>query len=288
VKQWKKTLMVFRTTMLMCLAGNPNQAKLKLSKESLHGFYDWIYGNEIMTRSPAPSLKVLMTAERKAWRKISIMLHEGSTLQSAIDDLRHDHMFWLLETYELVDRGKGAGDHFNDRSRSRSRDPYQGGDQWWKPKSNPWAPNGLGKGNGKDRRKVREIRQWQGHWAIYDPNGKMYCKKHLVYQKCQGKCGKSHNCPRFKDDGAACDADHLPGPDCPHHRMPAAAETAPAPRLTKQWATCYPAGKFYCNNFLYDFNCRGKCGRSHKCPIMKADGTACDADHVPGPGCPHY
>ena len=70
-KTWKQTMTVFRTTLLMCLAGNPNQVKLKLTKESLDEFYEWIYGDQLMTRTPAPSLKVIMYTERKAWKKIS-------------------------------------------------------------------------------------------------------------------------------------------------------------------------------------------------------------------------
>jgi hypothetical protein len=49
---------------------------------------------------------VVMFAERKAWRKISIMLHEGSTLQYAMEKLRNDHMFWIREVYERVGKAR--------------------------------------------------------------------------------------------------------------------------------------------------------------------------------------
>jgi hypothetical protein len=48
-KQWKQTMTVFRTTLLMCLTGNPNQTKLKLTKMSLDEFYDWLYDAALLS-----------------------------------------------------------------------------------------------------------------------------------------------------------------------------------------------------------------------------------------------
>jgi hypothetical protein len=232
-KQWKHTMTVFRTTLLMCLAGNPNQTKLKLTKVSLDEFYDWLYGDQMLTRTPAPSLKVVMYTERKAWRKISIMIHEGLTLEAALKRMREDTMFWIMEVYERVNRGKGNGD-YTDRSRSPGKGNWDNTKGWdTKGKTKYWDPKGKSKGKAK----WNAAQPWQAPapaasappsspvaappkhktWAKVDPKGKEYCKKHLVHQNCAGKCGRSHNCPIQKADGTPCNATHMPGPLCPHY-----------------------------------------------------------------------
>ena len=223
-KQWKQTMTVFRTTLLMCLAGNPNQANLKLTKESLDEFYDWMYGDELLQRSPAPSLKVVMYTERKAWKNISIYVHEGSTLQDALAKVRTDSMFWIREVYERIGRGKGTGEYPDSRSRSRDKGSQDKG-------------KSKGKGKAKGKSKWGAAAAWPpaqatapataaAHsptpqkgktWAKVDPKNKEYCKKHLVYQNCPGKCGRSHNCPILKLDNTPCNQNHLPGPACPHY-----------------------------------------------------------------------
>jgi hypothetical protein len=231
-KTWKQTMNVFRTTLLMCLAGNPNQTKLKLSKESLDDFYEWIYGEQMLTRQPAPSLKVVMYTERKAWKQISIWVHEGMTLQDSLKKIREDTFFWIMEVYERVGRGKGSGEYADKGREGKGKWDKGKGD---KGKGKAWD-SALAKGKAKGKAKWNASPSWQSSpqasasssaapaaplkqktWAKTDPKGKEYCKKHLVYQNCPGQCKRSHNCPIMKQDNTPCNGNHLPGPNCPHY-----------------------------------------------------------------------
>jgi hypothetical protein len=229
-KQWKQTMTVFRTTLLMCLAGNPNQTKLKLTKVSLDDFYEWLYGDQMLTRSRAPSLKVVMYTERKAWRKISIMVHEGLSLEAALKKMRDDSMFWIVEAYERVNQ-RNNGERTN-RSRSPGR--------YWDPPGNKSERGMLKNWDPRVNDKVK----WPKNWATFNPKGREYCKMHLVHYDCPGKCGRSHSCPILRADGAPCNGNHVPR-------------------------------QHYAASLL----------RSRNCPIRKADGSPCNGDNVPGP---HY
>ena len=157
-------------------------------------------------------------------------MHEGSTLQDALAKVRTDSMFWIREVYERIGRGKGNSEY--PESRSRSREKGSKG-KWDKSKGKPWDSKGKAKG----KTKWSAAATWQSAqtaapaaatahsptpqkgktWAKVDPKNKEYCKKHLVYQNCPGKCGRSHNCPIMKLDNTPCNANHLPGPACLHY-----------------------------------------------------------------------
>ena len=51
-RQLERTHTVFRTTLLMCIAGQPQFAHLRLSKETLDEWYEWFYGEDIAGRQP--------------------------------------------------------------------------------------------------------------------------------------------------------------------------------------------------------------------------------------------
>ena len=55
-----------------------------LSLEDARAFYDFIEGPDVATRRPAPSLGVIMVAERKAWREIALKIHSGLALSQAV------------------------------------------------------------------------------------------------------------------------------------------------------------------------------------------------------------
>ncbi|CAK9062794.1 unnamed protein product [Durusdinium trenchii] len=96
-RQLERTHTVFRTTLLMCIAGQPQFAHLRLSKETPDEWYEWFYGEDIAGRRPPPSERVLQFAERNAWRKIHDLVHSGTPLTEALSKLRHDHLFWQRE-----------------------------------------------------------------------------------------------------------------------------------------------------------------------------------------------
>ena len=45
--------MVFRTTLLMCIASSPQFSNLAVTKQDLDDWYEWFYGGDIAGRSPA-------------------------------------------------------------------------------------------------------------------------------------------------------------------------------------------------------------------------------------------
>ena len=47
-------------------------SSIKLTKAELDEFYTFLFGDTTMGREPTPSLGVLMTAERKAWRLLCL------------------------------------------------------------------------------------------------------------------------------------------------------------------------------------------------------------------------
>eukprot|EP00971_Amphidinium_carterae_P166976 3309072-Amphidinium_carterae.1 len=81
---WRSRLQVWRTSLLMCLVAHPHHLHLQLEMDVLDRFYSFIDGPEISKRSPPPSLAVMMRAERSAWRRVSIALHDGSSLMESI------------------------------------------------------------------------------------------------------------------------------------------------------------------------------------------------------------
>ena len=76
-RQLERMRMVFRTTLLMCIAGQPQFAHLHITKDALDEWYDWLYGEDIVGRRPPPSDRVHHIAERNAWRKIHDLVHSG-------------------------------------------------------------------------------------------------------------------------------------------------------------------------------------------------------------------
>jgi hypothetical protein len=77
IEQWKKQVMVFRTSLLMCMGIFPQFKQFDASKDDMDSFYKFLYGPDIASKSPAPTLRVLMITERKAWREIALLFHLG-------------------------------------------------------------------------------------------------------------------------------------------------------------------------------------------------------------------
>ena len=93
-RQLERLHMVFRITLLMCIAQFPQFAQLQIRKEELDEWYEWLYGEDIGGRRPPPSEQVLGSAERKAWRKSHTMVYGGKTLSEALKDIKQDFLFW--------------------------------------------------------------------------------------------------------------------------------------------------------------------------------------------------
>ena len=213
----------------MCL-GLPNNRLFDLEKSDMDSFYKFLLGDEIAKRSPAPELKVLMHAERAAWRKVALHMHEGLSLKTSLDKVMSNGLFWTREVYEKVESGpKGKG---KDKGKAKAAWLAKNGKQEWYPNYEAVKEEGKGKGKGKAKAEAAAAARarsrtptpgpaaagggkWPAVWAEANAQGQQFCKNfHL--RSCAIKCGRSHNCPVYKTDGTVCnDGRHHPT-KCPH------------------------------------------------------------------------
>ena len=88
----------------MCLLAFPQFTQFDVSKHDLDDWYDWFWGPDIAGRTPPPSEKTLLYAERNAWRSIRNLVFEGKSLKEAMLEVRSDALFWTREVYERIPR----------------------------------------------------------------------------------------------------------------------------------------------------------------------------------------
>lgn len=85
-RQLERMHMVFRATLMMCIAGQPQFAHIHITKAALDEWYDWFHEKTSQVVSPLPD-RVLQIAERNAWRKIHDihdLVHSGTSLSEAM------------------------------------------------------------------------------------------------------------------------------------------------------------------------------------------------------------
>ena len=247
MESWKKQMTVFQNSLLMCTLAFPQYAKIQITKKHLDDFYDFIYGEEIATRKPAPSLQVLMIAERNAWREIALKLHSDTPLADALTEMTKVNGFWIREVYERLHhtaapgaatwgwdsythppspyRGtRGGKDRNREGKGSKSGKESKGSKTWMKDSYS--AAHGADKSAGKAKDKggkgkpdkgskgkskgSTEWKPWPKNWAAEDTHGKQYCRRHHLYGDCAGQCGRSHQCPVYKPDWTPCNGSHVP------------------------------------------------------------------------------
>jgi hypothetical protein len=246
MEAWKRQMAVFCTSLLMCIWAFPQWANLQITKSELDDYYKFIYGQDIAQRHPAPSLSVLMIAERNSWREIAKKLHKGSTLAQALKDMQAANLFWTREVYERV-RPNGreqaaTGADWNQntprgtrggRTRGLSTTPNrptkgtkgQGKTASWEtppPKYEPLQTKGAKDGKGTKGAKGKtkgdgKAPKWPSTWATKDADGTEYCRKKLLENNCPGNCGRSHNCPNYTPAGEICNGKHNPW-KCWYHK----------------------------------------------------------------------
>ena len=92
---------VFRTTLLMCIAGQPQFAHLRLTKEALDEWYEWFPTGKTSRVADPPRQKE-SSSLRSAMPGARFMTWSTQTtpLTEALSKLRHDHLFWQREVYE--------------------------------------------------------------------------------------------------------------------------------------------------------------------------------------------
>ena len=196
---WRDMTLVFRTSLLMCIHANSQHTLLAITKQELDSFYDWLegpeFGNHPTHRVPLTKLRA---AEREAWRRICLKVHERMSLRSALEAVRRDYLFWT----PILMGDPGAGFSATGEPRGKGK-----GSRW-----------GRGKGRGgkpaKSRGKSKGQETWQrpqgkakGKWAKQDSWNREFC---WAYNKgsCRGGCNRSHRCCKTLRSGWPCNGRH--------------------------------------------------------------------------------
>ena len=238
---WKRQMLVFRTSLLMAIFANPTQTILYIPKTKLDNFYKFLYGSELAGRSPPPPLGVMMYAERLAWRRIAIDVHNGTTLDKAIDLIQANSMFWQ---HEVGDKSKGgfrngySEDTWNGSPDRRQR-KGKGGES-------PWSPaKGKAKGKGKDYYQ-QDYYPRAANWDDGTDSG--------------GGDGGKGKAKSGKSKGGK--------------------DTSKNGKGKKKWVSKTNKGQYYCFDYQKGTCTQGKrCASSHMCPVDKGDGTGCNKNH---------
>jgi hypothetical protein len=259
IEQWKRQMTVFKNTLLMCTWAFPQFSQFNVTKTDMDEFYDFIYGSEIATRTPAPSLAVLMIAERKAWREVVLQMHKGTNLKEAIQNTRNNHLFWNREVYERIHHNN----HYNNNNQAASGAANQA----------PYTPTRRGLRGGSSQHSQqwspdKPTRQWNATPLNYD-------NQNTYSPKGKGKTQNKH---------------WVPPPPAPYHKGNKGKDGGK--KGGKDWgkgagkgkgkaslATHDPKGKEYCRKHWHRL-CLGNCGRSHQCPVIKPDGEPCNGNHA--------
>ena len=105
-------MLIHRSTLLLCI--------VQISKKDLDKYYDYIYSEALLTRSPPPSLTCIRISERKAWKQINKLVYDGAPLKEALTEVRQDRLFWQCEVYERIQR-KGKSTHLQCADQGRPR-----------------------------------------------------------------------------------------------------------------------------------------------------------------------
>ena len=200
-RQLERLHLVFRNTLLMCLAAFPQFPQFNLKKEDLDSFYDWFYGPEMGGRRPSPPEQTLLMAERNAWREVHELMHGGMHLKEALEKVQNNSLFWMREVYERV---------ISQQTKGKSKKGKDKKGSWGFPIRQPqWEKKGKGQGDkgGKGKGKTKsKPSDWPSNWAFKNPKGVPFCRDYFIKKSCQGQCGRSHNCPVVNSDGWVCNA----------------------------------------------------------------------------------
>jgi hypothetical protein len=226
-QKWQIQNRIFRNTLLMATWSHSTFQQFDLSLEEAKAFYDFLEGPEVASRRPAPSLAVIMVAERKAWREIALKMHNGHTLAQSVKKQMESFLFWQREVYERIS-GTSQRDY------SQQDDQYRRGKGAPGPQPTSYRPTsnatkskkgkykGKGKGyKGKSHKgdpPTKLLQQWPSTWANKDLKGSEFCRRFHLGGNCTGDCntGRSHSCPVFLKNGHQCNQHHR-GVNCKHH-----------------------------------------------------------------------
>ena len=231
VEEWKRQMIVFRNTLLMCIWAHPEQSQLQITKSCLDDFYNFLYGPDIL--QTGPSLTVARIAERNAWREIARQVSSGSTLQASIATVQGNSLFWHRQIYTYTNTQGRLSDSNRDQNRTYGKGyktkgkgktmRTKGKGKMTFPRNNYIKGNKGSKGATKGKTPNKSSQQPRTQYdprtmARENPEGKPYCRDYFN-KGCAGGCGRSHSCPILMPSGHPCNGNHFPSPgSCPHLR----------------------------------------------------------------------
>ena len=183
----------------MCVAANSQHANLDIDKTTLDSFYEWLegpeFGNHPQHKVPLARLRA---AEREAWRKICLKVHERVPLSKALQEVRTDYLFWTP-----ILMGEDTGNKMPNQAQgasTRSQTPKGKG----KGKKNGEIVKGKGKSMWRPKGKGKRS---NNSWAKSDSAGREYCWK-WNQGNCRGNCNRIHRCCAIKPNGWTCNGKH--------------------------------------------------------------------------------
>ena len=195
IKQMEHLRKVFYINLLMCISAFPQYKQLSVSLDELVQFYSWLHGPSISSRTPPPSVGVVIRAERLAWKEIAKHMHLGKTLSESLAIMRTDLLFWSREVYEkimlqslpsgkgnfLPPKGKGKFDRPFERTYDRTDRPVH---NHFKGANGPKGTKDKGKGKNKGKNKSKVPGGWPSNWATSAPKGMEFCHAFHLKNNC--------------------------------------------------------------------------------------------------------
>ena len=230
LKQWKDRLVIFRNNLLMVTACFQQFEVLHVTEKQLDDFYDHLYGPLLADRPSNPiPLKVLMAAEREAWKQVSIDAYEGKSIGTTLMELKANSLFWTTHTEGASKRPWSTAFESPAKSPRPTRNQRRGAatQRMWEaigstskgtpskgagkqPRKGDKGQGKSGKGKGKQD---KSSKGWPSKWAKTTPKGQKFCGAFHQHGNCRfgSQCRDSHNCPVMSADGWVCNkGDHKP------------------------------------------------------------------------------
>jgi hypothetical protein len=245
---WKRQLQVFKTSLLMVIYCFPMQTKIQVTKKELDKYYEFLLGPDIVGRDTQPSLRVMIQAERRAWRRIVLDLAEGTPLTEALKTMKGNTLFWQTEVLNKATHQPNGMANFDQSNPNQGRWRTDG--RFSSAQKRSWTQ----KGNSKSKRTKNTAGEWAWATSAFDQDGSG--PSHAPKGKGKGK-------HKGKDKGKKGKGK---GKGKPQYKF----------------ASQDNKGKYYCWDFQWGKCTKGHaCPSSHRCPVIIDQwGTGCNGKHM--------
>jgi hypothetical protein len=265
LEKWKRTMMVWRCSLLMAVAVCQNQPQVNLTKDTLDELYDdYLYGRDILRKSNPPSLQTMKISERKFWREVSLRMLKAKgrsspeSLEDIVKALRMDTLFWQREVYEYCHRASDS----NKADKTAKK---------WKRSPG----NGKGSGDGAVRKRFTKKNKGTKGGRKGKQKGKGKRSSKAATCHICGKAGHLAN-QCWQNTGQQQGGRGITLPPA----MPAFPPPAPGANVNANWAQRGADGKVPCREYHGRDQCRfgTTCRFSHLCPVL-VNGSPCGQPH---------